>query len=171
MSSYQVVDTERIYEGRIIKVRVDTLSTSQGMTVRREVVEHPGAIVVAAMDDRGRVILVRQWRHAAKQSLLELPAGTLELGEEPRLAAVREMQEETGFYPGELIPVTGFFSAPGFCEEYLHFFVAINLRVQKLQGDEDEDTDDDEDDFVLQHLSKKKKNSNNSKGQLVIVSG
>ena len=93
----------------------------------------------AALDDQGRVIMVKQYRHAAGEVLLELPAGTMERGEDPVATATRELQEETGFFPGELTAAGGFFSAPGFCTEFLHFFVARKLRAQRMQGDEDEE--------------------------------
>lgn len=138
MPMSEPVRTERIYEGRVLHVRVDTLDVGEGRTVKREVIEHNGAVVVAALDDRGRVLLVRQYRHAAGESLLELPAGTLERGEEPLATAIREMQEETGCYPTTIEQVGSFFSAPGFCTELLHFFVAHDLRNSPLHGDEDE---------------------------------
>jgi ADP-ribose pyrophosphatase len=86
----------------------------------------------------GRLLLVKQWRHPAAKVLTELPAGTLEAGEEPRLCAERELQEEAGFKPTTLTSLGGFFSAPGFCTEYLHLFVAEGLVESRLPGDIDE---------------------------------
>ena len=136
---FRTIKTDRIYQGRIIKLRVDTLELSAGRSVKREVVEPPGAVVIAALDPQGRVVMVRQHRHAAGESLLELPAGTLEPNEEPLHTAIREMQEETGFYPGTITAAGGFFTAPGFCNEYIHLFIARDLRPQRLGGDDDED--------------------------------
>lgn len=139
MSPTKVINSQRLHQGRVINLRVDTLDVGGGRTVRREIIEHPGAIVVAALDDQGRVLMVRQYRHAAGESLLELPAGTMEAGEDPATTAARELQEETGFHAEELLPAGGFFSAPGFCTEFLHLFIARKLTPKRLQGDEDEE--------------------------------
>ncbi len=139
MPPRKTVDSQRMYEGRVVSLRLDTLELEGGQTVQREIVEHRGAIVIAALDAEGGVLMVRQYRHPTGESLLELPAGTLEPGEDPLETAVRELQEETGFFPGDMRAAGGFYSAPGFCNEFLHFFVARDLRPQKLEGDEDED--------------------------------
>ncbi|MCL0101746.1 NUDIX hydrolase [Dehalococcoidia bacterium] len=139
MHPFKVIKTRNIFRGKILKVRVDTLDIGAKNLVEREVVEHPGAVVIAAIDDLGRVLLVRQFRHAAGEHLLELPAGTIEPGEEPLATAGRELREETGFAPGTIDHAGGFYTAPGFCDEYLHFFIARNLEEKPLQGDPDED--------------------------------
>lgn len=139
MSQYKVVGSKALHRGRVINLRVDTIDVGGGKTVQREIIEHPGAVVIAAVDDEGRVLMVRQYRHAAGEALLELPAGTMEPGEEPTVTAVRELQEETGYYPGELTPAGGYFSTPGFCNEFLHLFIARHLRAQPLKGDDDEE--------------------------------
>ncbi|MBF8299391.1 MAG: nudF-B [Dehalococcoidia bacterium] len=136
---FRVASTQRMYEGRVINLRVDTLDVGNGKTVKREIVEHPGAIVIAALDHQGRVLMVRQYRHAVARKLLELPAGTIESGEDPAATAARELQEETGFQATEMQRLGGFFSAPGFCTEFLHVFIARGLRPSRLQGDEDEE--------------------------------
>lgn len=137
-SHFKVTQTENIYQGRIISLRRDTITEPNGTTYKREVVEHPGAIVIVPVDNDGKLLLVKQWRHAAGKTLTELPAGTLEKGEPPRDCAERECQEETGFKPNQLIELGGFFSAPGFCTEYLHLFLASELVASPLPGDEDE---------------------------------
>ena len=139
MSPFHITQTKRVHDGRVVKLRIDTLDVGGGRTVQREIVEHPGAIVVAALDEEGRVLMVRQYRHAAGETLLELPAGTREPGEDVLSTAQRELQEETGFSAADMRPAGGFFSAPGFCEEYLHLFIARKLVPQRLQGDEDEE--------------------------------
>jgi len=111
----------------------------RGELVKREIAEHRGAVVMAPLDAKGRLLMVRQYRHAAGQRLLELPAGTLDPGEDPRAAASRELQEEVGQAAGSLEPLGGFYSAPGFSTEYLHCFVATDLRPSPLRGDVDED--------------------------------
>lgn len=136
---FRVTNSKRIYQGRVINLRIDTLEVGEGKTVQREIIEHPGAIVVAAVDDQRRVLLVRQYRHAAGGTLLELPAGTMEGGEDPADTAARELQEEAGFAASEMVPAGGYFSAPGFCTEFLHLFIARKLTPHRLLGDEDEE--------------------------------
>ncbi|NWJ94426.1 MAG: NUDIX hydrolase [Chloroflexi bacterium] len=130
--------SKQIYQGRAISIRVDTITTPDGLTYQREIVEHPGAVVMIPVDQAGRILLVRQWRRAAQQILLELPAGTLERGEEPIACAQRELQEEIGYAADKITPLGGFFSAPGFCNEYLHLFLAEELQEKPLAADEDE---------------------------------
>ena len=139
VSPYRIAKSKPVFQGRILKLRVDTVDVGNGKTIEREVVEHPGAIVVAPIDAQGRLVLVRQYRHAAGDWLLELPAGTLDHDEPVEAAAQRELQEEIGYAAGRLDRMGGFFSAPGFCTEFLHFFIARDLRPQRRPGDEDEE--------------------------------
>ena len=136
---FETLESRRIYEGRTISLRVDTLAIDGGETVPREVVEHKGAVVIVALDSKGNVLLVRQYRHPTGERLLELPAGTLEHGEEPMATAIRELQEETGFFPETIVPAGSFYTAPGFCTELMHLFFARDLRPQSLPADIDED--------------------------------
>jgi hypothetical protein len=92
----EVLGSRTVYEGRVVSLRVDEIALAHGRKVTREVVEHPGAVVIVALDDNDEVALVRQYRHAVKRYLLELPAGGLEPGEEPLVAAQRELREEVG---------------------------------------------------------------------------
>ncbi|MDA1096707.1 MAG: NUDIX hydrolase [Chloroflexi bacterium] len=110
-----------------------------GSEAIRVVVDHPGAVVIVPIDAAGNVLLVRQPRYAAsREALLELPAGTREPGETPHETAQRELREETGFAASEWKQLGGFFSAPGFCSEYLHLFMARNLGSAEASQDEDE---------------------------------
>jgi ADP-ribose pyrophosphatase len=135
----RVVFSTPIYKGRVIDVRVDEIEVEPGRVYRRDVVSHPGAVVILPVDDKGRLLWITQYRYAAGKTLLELPAGTLEVGEEPLACARREIVEEVGFAAGELTPLGGFYSAPGFCSEYLYAFLATGLREDFADGDEDED--------------------------------
>jgi ADP-ribose pyrophosphatase len=128
-----------MYDGKILNLRIDTIALPEGGTATREIIEHGQAVVLVAEDPDGRVLLVRQYRKAVERFMLELPAGNMNSGEEPETAALREMQEETGFLPGRLERLGGFFAAPGYCEEYLHLFLAIDLKPDPLPADEDED--------------------------------
>jgi ADP-ribose pyrophosphatase len=139
MSSFEtVLASERIYEGRLINLRVDQIRTAAGVESVREIVEHPGAIALIALDEAGRVLLVKQYRHAVRAVTLEIPAGTLEPGEEPLAAAQRELREETGYRAGQLDRLGGIFTAPGFSTEYIHFYLATQLTPDRLAMDEDE---------------------------------
>lgn len=134
-----VTSSELVFEGRLVRVRVDEIRFADGSEGRREVVEHPGAVVVAAVDDRGRIVLAAQYRHPVAGDLLELPAGTLEPGEEPELTARRELEEETGLTAKRWDYLGSFFSSPGFLREELHAFLARDLQQaeQQLEADED----------------------------------
>lgn len=130
--------TQRAFDGRLIKVDVHDVELPDGSTSKREVVQHPGAVAVLALDEQNQVLLVRQFRTAAGRVLAEIPAGTLEPGEAPLLCAEREMQEETGYKPGKLQPIGGFFVAPGYTTEYIHLFIATELSESRLNADADE---------------------------------
>jgi ADP-ribose pyrophosphatase len=135
----QVVSSHMVYEGRVVTMRVDEITLPQGGTATRVVVDHPGAVVIIALDDHERVFLVEQYRHAIARTLLELPAGTLEPGEDPLLAAKRELREEVGVVAEEWKYLGSFYSSPGFVNECLHVFVARNLSEQGSRPDFDED--------------------------------
>ncbi len=128
----------RIYEGRILNLRVDEVTMPSGRTAEREVVEHRSAVGILALTGRDSVLLARQYRYAVGEETLEVCAGLIEPGEDPRVAAERELQEELGVKPGRLQEVGGFFSSPGFCTEYLTLFLADDLQNSRLPQDEDE---------------------------------
>lgn len=125
------------HEGHL-KLRIDTVQMPDGRESTREIVEHPGAVVIVAVDESDNVLLVRQFRYALGKELLEIPAGGIDGDETPEEAAVREMQEETGHLPGKLVKLGGFYSAPGFCTEYLHLFLATELRPGRLFAEDTE---------------------------------
>ena len=135
----QLVKQASIFDGKIIKVRVDTLLLPDGRQVSREVVVHNGAVVIVPIDQDDHVLLVRQYRHAAGESLLEAPAGTLEDSESPDDCAQRELQEEIGYASTNLRALGGFWSSPGFCTEFIYAYMARNLVESKLSADDDED--------------------------------
>lgn len=132
------VKSEEIYEGQTLKVRKDTLRLDDGNEITRDVITQPGAVVVVAVEN-DELLFVRQYRHAAGEALLELVAGTREPGEEPEVTAAREIQEEAGFKAGKLTKLGEFFSAPHFCSELLHLYLAEDLTPSRLPGDEDEE--------------------------------
>lgn len=133
-----VLQTETIYEGRVVNLYLETVRLPDGTEAVREVIRHGGAVAVVPLHDDGQITLVRQFRLPAGIALLEIPAGTLEPGEDPHDCAVRELQEEVGLFPGRLTRIGGIFLAPGYSSEYIHLFVATDLRPSTLQGDDDE---------------------------------
>lgn len=141
MEQEQVTGSRRGYEGKRFNVRIDDIAFEDGRTGTREIVEYGPAVVMAPITDDGDLLLVRQYRRAIDDELYELPAGGINRGEDPRKAADRELREETGFSAGELIPLGGFYAAPGYSDEWLHLFVARNLKRDPLDPDEDESID------------------------------
>ena len=119
-------------------VRVDRVRLPNGSEATREVVGHADAVTIVPVDEDCNVVLVRQYRHALGASLLELPAGAIDEGEEPAVAAQRELREETGLAAGRLVLLGGFYSAPGFLTEYLHLFLGTELTPSPLEPDSDE---------------------------------
>jgi ADP-ribose pyrophosphatase len=127
--------SETVYSGKLFKIRVDTISPPDEKPYKREIVVHSGAVVMIPVDAHGKILLVRQWRRAAGKIMLELPAGTLEQGEPPLECAKRELQEETGYASNKITSLGGFYSAPGFCTEYLHLYLTEELYESKLDPD------------------------------------
>ena len=139
MNQPQPIRQETVFSGRIIETRVDTVLLPNGSQVTREVVSHPGAVAIVPIDAEDNVLMVRQYRYAVGQSLLEIPAGTLEEGESPDDTAQRELQEEVGYAARDLRTLGGIYSAPGFCTEILYIYLARDLTPSKLPADDDED--------------------------------
>jgi 8-oxo-dGTP pyrophosphatase MutT (NUDIX family) len=126
------------FEGRLLHVFEDTVRLPGGREARREVVEHIGAVTVVAIDNDGRVVLVRQWRHAAGRSLWELPAGTREVGEVPAATARRELIEETGYRARDWREMAHGPVSPGYSSEEIWFFAASGLTAGATSPDADE---------------------------------
>lgn len=127
-----------VYSGRVVNLVVVDVQLQNGMTGKRELVRHPGAVAIVAIDDQDRVLLVRQYRFAAQQIMTEIPAGTLNIGEDPAFCADRELQEETGYKAAQLDSLGGIFVAPGYTTEFIHLFMAKDLSESRLAMDDDE---------------------------------
>lgn len=134
----KLITSEPAFLGKLVKLYVETFEQPDGQRVMREIVRHPGAVAMVPLTPDGAVMLVQQYRGAAQKALLEIPAGTLEPGEDPQEAAVRELQEEIGHKPGKLERIGGEFTAPGYTSEYIHLFMASDLTPSRLSQDEDE---------------------------------
>ena len=136
MASEKTLSTEVIFEGRALRLRVDTIETVDGRTSTREIVEHTPCICVVAVDNDDNVLLVKQFRKPLEKELLEIPAGGIDDGEDAEIAVIREMQEETGFRPQKLERLCSFYSSPGFCDEYLHLYLATDLVASRLYAED-----------------------------------
>ncbi len=134
----RTLESTHPWEGRRIRVRVDTVERADGRHTTREVVEHPGAVAILAWDG-GRLAMVRQWRHATDQVLLEIPAGTLEPNEPPDETARRELAEEVSLAAATWEAGPRFYTAPGFCTKLMHLYLATDLSEASADGDEDEE--------------------------------
>lgn len=132
------LSSRRVYDGRILNVRVDEVETVAGKKTTREVVEHHTAVGILALAENGNVLLVRQFRYAVGEETLEICAGLTEEGEDLKEAALREMQEELGLLPCVIREIGRFYASPGFCTELLVLFLAEDLRESRLPQDDDE---------------------------------
>jgi 8-oxo-dGDP phosphatase len=130
MGSWPVAVSEEIAAGEIVRIRRDTVLMPDGAGVRREVIEHPGAVAVLAMDDIGQVLLIRQYRHPVAGQLWEIPAGLRDVADEPALAtAQRELLEEAGYRASDWQVLVDFYTSPGISSERLRIFLARGLTL------------------------------------------
>ncbi|MCT4776447.1 MULTISPECIES: NUDIX domain-containing protein [Exiguobacterium] len=134
----KTIEREVIYEGKIFNVEKHVVSLPNGGTSVRELVYHNGAVAVLVVDEDDRIVLVEQYRKAFESLSLEIPAGKLEVGEEPIASAKRELEEETGYTAESLEKIFSFYGAPGFCSERVDVYVAHGLTAGTMNLDEDE---------------------------------
>ncbi|SVD07161.1 uncharacterized protein METZ01_LOCUS360015 [marine metagenome] len=128
-----------LYTGKVIQVDLEKFRATNGVEIQREVIHHPGAVCMLALNEEQGIYLVEQFRAPMKKKLLELPAGTLEPEENPEETAIRELQEEIGMRPNNIASMGGFYVAPGYCDEFVHLFICTDLEPSKLEGDIDEE--------------------------------
>ena len=131
-----------IYRGTVVHLTIEEVTLPNGHVTSLEIVRHPGASAIAALDEHGAITLLRQYRHAVGGYLWEVPAGKLDPGESPALCAARELAEEAGLVATRMEPVGSIVTCPGFCDEVIHLFVATELRKvpTALEADEVIDT-------------------------------
>ncbi len=138
MSKEKTISSQLVYDGRAVKLRVDTVSTPDGRETKREIIEHRDCVAIVAIDANDNVLLVNQFRKPVEEELLEIPAGGIEDGQDPVTTVRREMQEETGYLPQKVKKLGGFYSAPGYCSEYLHLYLATDLIPSRLYAEDTE---------------------------------
>src|SRR5712692_3863104 len=132
------MQTKHIYTGIVVNLNVDTVTLPNGLTVDLEVVRHPGAAAVVPLKDDGTVILIRQYRHAAGGYIYEIPAGKLHPGEDPKLCAARELEEEVGYRADSFELLVSILTTPGFTDEVIHIYEGTGLSIAKQNLEHDE---------------------------------
>jgi 8-oxo-dGTP pyrophosphatase MutT (NUDIX family) len=135
---FELLKSEIIFSGRAFTIRRDLLKTPDGGETHLDIVDHGGSVVILPVDEKGKVLFVRQYRHAAQLDLLELPAGTRDGDEPHRDCAAREVREETGMGARTLTRIGDFYLAPGYSTEFMVVFLATDLYPAPLKGDADE---------------------------------
>ena len=139
MAAEKTLSSQIIYDGRAVKLRVDTVQTASGRQTTREIVEHADCVAIVAVDAEDNALLFKQFRKPVEKELLEIPAGGIDAGEDAEAAVIREMREETGFMPQRVERLGGFYSAPGYCTEYLYLYLATDLTPSQLYAEDTED--------------------------------
>lgn len=136
----KTIHSTKIFDGKVISLKVDDVLLPNGNQAKREIINHPGAVAIIPITKEGKLVLVEQYRKALERSIIEIPAGKIEPGEELSVCARRELEEETGYGAGELLYIQSFATSPGFADEIIHLFVAKDLyKIEnKRELDEDE---------------------------------
>ncbi|WP_203332710.1 NUDIX domain-containing protein [Planococcus beigongshangi] len=135
----KTISSERIYEGKVINLKVDEVKLPNGNTSKRELIEHPGAVAILAITPERKIIMVEQYRKALERSIIEVPAGKIEKGEAPEVTAMRELEEETGYTASALELIQSFSTSPGFADEVIHLYLAEGLEKAETGAALDED--------------------------------
>jgi ADP-ribose pyrophosphatase len=138
MSEAKLLSSRTVYKGGHIQVREDRVVEPGGHEASREIVVHPGAVCIVARPTPEDVILIRQYRHATGSELVEIPAGTLHAGENPRDCAIRELEEEAGYLAATMVERGRFWTTPGFTTEFMYLYEATNLTKTQINPDDDE---------------------------------
>ncbi len=133
----KTISSQEVYHGKLLNFRIDKVLLPDNKESSREIVEHPGAVAIVPLKNED-IYLVKQFRKPVEESLLEIPAGTLEPGEDPLQCARRELAEETGYKAGKIEKITTFYTSPGICTETMHLYLALDLIETEGQTDSDE---------------------------------
>jgi len=143
----KTINSKEVFNGKIINIRVDQVRVPNGNKAEREIVEHPGGVCIIAVADNNKILLVEQFRKPIEGNLLELPAGKLEIDEDPLECAKRELIEETGYRAGKIKYLFTFYTSPGYSDESIHLYGASNLEEVGVNPDEDE--------IIINHMIEK----------------
>ncbi|WP_075982209.1 NUDIX hydrolase [Bacillus massilinigeriensis] len=135
----KTMKSEKIFSGNVVSLQVDEVKLPNGKTSKRELIKHPGAVAILAITDENKIVMVEQYRKALERELVEIPAGKLEKGEEPRICAERELEEETGYECESLEWLISFYTSPGFADEIVHLYLAKGLKQKENAASPDED--------------------------------
>ena len=135
----KTLSTQQIFNGKVISLQVDEVELPNGKKAKRELIKHPGAVAIIAITDENKLVLVEQYRKALQRTIVEIPAGKLEKGEEPLECAKRELEEETGYECKSIELVTSFYTSPGFADEIVHVYLAKGLTKKEDAAELDED--------------------------------
>ena len=138
MAKEKTLSSRLIYEGKAVKLRVDTVKMPGGREAKREIVEHDDCVAIIAIDADDNALLVKQFRKPVERELLEIPAGGIDMGEDPEAAVSRELREETGYLPRKVERLGGFYSTPGYGTEYLYLYLATDLIPSQLFAEDTE---------------------------------
>jgi len=134
----KTISSDRIYTGKVISLKVDTVEIDSKGYKKREIVEHPGAIGIVALTDDNKIVLVKQFRKPIEKAIWEIPAGKLEIGESPKECAIRELKEETGYSAKNIKLIHKFFTSAGFSNQKIYIFLATGLTKGEPNFDDDE---------------------------------
>lgn len=135
---FEVIEEDLVYKGRIFDLRTHLIRPPEGKDFRLDIVHHPGAVIIVPQLENGKLILIKQFRFATKQFIWEFPAGCLHKGEDPGECAKRELIEEVGYEAGKMEKLLAFYTTPGMCNEYMHLFLATDLKQAESNLEEDE---------------------------------
>src|SRR4051812_11336863 len=135
----KTLSSEKLFSGKVISLQVDEVELPNGKTAKRELIKHPGAVAIIAITDENKIVMVEQYRKALEQTIIEIPAGKLESGEQPDVCAKRELEEETSYECESLELLNSFYTSPGFANEIVHVYLAKGLTKKEDAAGLDED--------------------------------
>ncbi|NEU03595.1 NUDIX hydrolase [Clostridium senegalense] len=165
----ETISTNYIHKGKILNLKIEEVKLPNGKTSKREIVEHRGAVAILAFKDENTILLVSQFRKPLNETILEIPAGKLEIGEEPAICAQRELEEETGYKAENLKFLGKIATTPGFSDEIIYIYKATDLYDGTIGGDEDEFIDVKE--ITIDKLKEKIKNGEVIDGKTIAALG
>ncbi|GAA0124740.1 NUDIX hydrolase [Clostridium sp. CTA-19] len=165
----ETISTNYIHKGKILNLKIEEVKLPNGKTSKREIVEHRGAVAILAFKDENTILLVSQFRKPLNETILEIPAGKLEIGEEPVICAQRELEEETGYKAENLKFLGKIATTPGFSDEIIYIYKATDLYDGTIGGDEDEFIDVKE--ITIDKLKEKIKNGEVIDGKTIAALG